>query len=146
MMFGSPYEKTQQEFFNEYQEVYRKIWHQDPRERETAIHSPSPPPASAPWAPAPDAARVHALETELALAHHRIEGLVDAVRHLKQEVQRLRLTHQLVESLSHPHAGATLTDSMLKELIALAHPDKWPDNPLAHEITVRLNTMRELTK
>jgi hypothetical protein len=34
-------------------------------------------------------------------------------------------------------------DHVLKDLISLAHPDKWPGNPLAHEITVALNRLRE---
>jgi hypothetical protein len=34
-------------------------------------------------------------------------------------------------------------DHVLKHLIGLAHPDKWPGNPLAHEITVALNRLRE---
>jgi hypothetical protein len=34
-------------------------------------------------------------------------------------------------------------DHVLKHLIGLAHPDKWPGNPLAHELTVELNRLRE---
>ena len=32
---------------------------------------------------------------------------------------------------------ATL-DRTVRQLIALAHPDRWPDTPLAHELTVAL--------
>jgi len=31
----------------------------------------------------------------------------------------------------------------VRQLIALAHPDRWPDTPLAHEITVALVALRE---
>ena len=34
-------------------------------------------------------------------------------------------------------------DLDMKRMIATAHPDKWPGNPLAHEVTVALNAMRE---
>ncbi len=30
----------------------------------------------------------------------------------------------------------------LRELIALSHPDKWPGNPLAHEVCSRLTDLR----
>lgn len=40
---------------------------------------------------------------------------------------------------------AASIDVDLKKLIALAHPDYWPQNPLAHEITVALNALREKT-
>ena len=33
--------------------------------------------------------------------------------------------------------GATLHRTV-RQLIALAHPDRWPDTPLAHELTVAL--------
>jgi len=31
----------------------------------------------------------------------------------------------------------------VRQLIALAHPDRWPDTPLAHELTVALVALRE---
>lgn len=40
---------------------------------------------------------------------------------------------------------AASLDVDLKKLIALAHPDRWPQNPLAHELTVALNALREKT-
>ena len=36
---------------------------------------------------------------------------------------------------------ATL-DRTVRQLIALAHPDRWPDTPLAHELTVALVALR----
>jgi Topoisomerase DNA binding C4 zinc finger len=37
---------------------------------------------------------------------------------------------------------ATL-ERRVRQLIALAHPDRWPDTPLAHELTVALVALRE---
>src|SRR6266571_1692677 len=37
---------------------------------------------------------------------------------------------------------ATL-DRTVRQLIALAHPDRWPDTPLAHELTVALVALRK---
>jgi hypothetical protein len=37
---------------------------------------------------------------------------------------------------------ATL-DRTVRQLIALAHPDRWPDTPLAHELTVALVALRQ---
>jgi ssDNA-binding Zn-finger/Zn-ribbon topoisomerase 1 len=34
-------------------------------------------------------------------------------------------------------------DRALRDLAALAHPDRWPDNELAHEVTVRLLALRD---
>ena len=31
----------------------------------------------------------------------------------------------------------------VRQLIALAHPDRWPDTPLAHELTVALVALRK---
>jgi hypothetical protein len=31
----------------------------------------------------------------------------------------------------------------VRQRIALAHPDRWPDTPLAHELTVALVALRE---
>src|SRR2546422_5674267 len=37
----------------------------------------------------------------------------------------------------------TLFRSTVRQLIALAHPDRWPDTPLAHELTVALVALRK---
>ena len=34
-------------------------------------------------------------------------------------------------------------DRTVRQLIALAHPDRWPDTPLAHELTVALVALRD---
>jgi hypothetical protein len=34
-------------------------------------------------------------------------------------------------------------DRSVRQLIALAHPDRWPDTLLAHELTVALVALRE---
>jgi len=34
-------------------------------------------------------------------------------------------------------------DRTVRQRLALAHPDRWPDTPLAHELTVALVALRE---
>jgi hypothetical protein len=88
------------------------------------------------------------LEAALAQARDQIDSLEHRIAILTREAQRLQLTRDWAAQLfrTAPVPSRPVTDTMLKELIAFAHPDKWPDNPLAHEITVRLNTMREQTR
>ena len=38
------------------------------------------------------------------------------------------------------HGGGI--ERTVRQLIALAHPDRWPDTPLAHELTVALVALR----
>ena len=58
-----------------------------------------------------------------------------------------RFTESYDEALQDFFAwlGASL-DVDLKKLIALSHPDRWPNNPLAHEVTACLNTLRTKTR
>jgi hypothetical protein len=76
------------------------------------------------------------LARQLAEAQHQITQLQRTNAALSREVWTLKAAAP----------AASLPDTTLKELIVLCHPDKWPDNPLAHEITVRLNKLRETTK
>jgi hypothetical protein len=93
-------------------------------------------------------------EAELLMADVRaqFEDLQRTIISLHQELGAQRtqvqnLTHQLYALRSQAaqrHEATRLElDHVLKHLIALAHPDKWPGNPLAHEITVALNQLRE---
>jgi len=82
----------------------------------------------------------------------QFEDLQRTIISLHQELgaertQVQNLTHQLhalrSQAAQRHEATRLELDHVLKHLIALAHPDKWPGNPLAHEITVALNRIRE---
>jgi ssDNA-binding Zn-finger/Zn-ribbon topoisomerase 1 len=51
-----------------------------------------------------------------------------------------RLDRALV---AQPSSPSDVIEKALRSLIVFAHPDRWPDNPLAHEITVRLTALRD---
>jgi predicted RNase H-like nuclease (RuvC/YqgF family) len=84
--------------------------------------------------------------------HSQIEELKTERRKLKRENDRLqkevaalraeRIAERLVRG-SRQVVPTLDLDRELKLLIANFHPDKHPDNPLAHEITVALNKLRE---
>lgn len=60
---------------------------------------------------------------------------------------RCRFTESYDEALQDFLAWLSASlDVDLKKLIALAHPDRWPNNPLAHEVTSGLNTLRKKTQ
>ena len=65
-------------------------------------------------------------------------GVVRAVEALATQVARNQAAAQRQAATER----ATLERSM-RQLIALAHPDRWPDTPLAHELTVALVALRE---
>jgi len=87
-------------------------------------------------------------DEELALLRRVLAVTQQRLAEAEQENDQLRLhvkqLRDTLESWRHvsPSTPTTL-GAALKRLIALAHPDKWPDNPLAHEITVALNKLRE---
>lgn len=116
--------QSQQDFFSEYIRRYA-----DRIQTPTRPHGDTP-------APAPEARRA-LLEAENA-------HLKTLVTQYQRDLARLKATREIVVDVMG--GGPALADAVLKELIAFAHPDKWPDNPLAHEITVRLNRLREQTK
>lgn len=72
--------------------------------------------------------RVHTLSTEV----------VEAVRTLAQQVAQAQ-----AEAQRYVAAERTILERSVRQLIALAHPDRWPDTPLAHELTVALVALRE---
>src|SRR5215470_12690770 len=72
--------------------------------------------------------RVQTLSTGVVRA---VEALASQVAQIQAEAQRQAATER-----------ATL-ERRVRQLIALAHPDRWPDTPLAHELTVALVALRE---
>ena len=81
---------------------------------------------------------------------------VEALRALKQENARLQkeVGTLRAERMAYTMSQQSKLSSMqkvspaavarrLKQLIAKFHPDLHPDNPLAHEITLALNDVRE---
>ncbi len=69
---------------------------------------------------------------------HMSTGLVQALQTLATELHTMAQQERATER-------ATL-ERTVRQLIALAHPDRWPDTPLAHEITVALVALREILK
>ena len=80
----------------------------------------------------PHDARVQTLST----------GLVQAVQTLATQVVQAQAEAQ-AESQRQLAAERATLDRTVRQLIALAHPDRWPDTPLAHELTVALVALRE---
>ena len=63
-----------------------------------------------------------------------------------REQQLARRILQLESALDDldfaPALEQGLVAKELRGLIAFAHPDRWPDQPLAHEVTARLTDLR----
>jgi len=76
-------------------------------------------------------------------------GVVQAVHTLATQVvqvqteARRQVAHAQAEAQRQVAAERATLDRTVRQLIALAHPDPWPDNPLAHELTVALVALRE---
>jgi hypothetical protein len=92
------------------------------------------------------------LEQSAIAARARIEDLQRTIMSLHQQLGAVNAYAQQMEEQLHAvrsqaaqqHEATRMhLDHVLKHLIGLAHPDKWPGNPLAHEITVALNRLRE---
>jgi len=65
-------------------------------------------------------------------------GLVQAQAEARRQVAEAQAESQRQRATER----ATL-DRTVRQLIALAHPDRWPDTPLAHELTVALVALRQ---
>ncbi|SRR6266446_8506286 len=65
-------------------------------------------------------------------------GLVQAQAEARRQVAEAQAESQRQRATER----ATL-DWTVRQLIALAHPDRWPDTPLAHEFTVALVALRQ---
>jgi hypothetical protein len=60
-----------------------------------------------------------------------------------QAEARRQIAQVQAETQRHVAAERITLERTVRQLIALAHPDRWPDNPLAHELTVALVALRE---
>jgi len=83
--------------------------------------------------------RVQTLSTGVVQAVHALATQVVQV----QTEARRQVAHAQAETQRQVAAERATLDRTVRQLIALAHPDRWPDNPLAHELTVALVAMRE---
>jgi ssDNA-binding Zn-finger/Zn-ribbon topoisomerase 1 len=67
-------------------------------------------------------------------------------RALDEIMLQLEALRSQVDDLRRGGGGSvnsdSLTDNDLKQMIFFAHPDRWPDNPLAHELVCKLNLIR----
>ena len=83
--------------------------------------------------------RVQALSTEVAQA---VQALTTRVAQMQTEARR-QVAHAQADAQRHVAAERATLDRTVRQLIALAHPDRWPDTPLAHELTVALVALRK---
>jgi hypothetical protein len=83
--------------------------------------------------------RVQTLGTGVSQAVH---ALATQVAQVQTAAQR-RVTQAQAEAQRQVAAERATLDRTVRQLIALAHPDRWPDTPLAHELTVALVALRE---
>ena len=76
-------------------------------------------------------------------------GMIQAVQQLAMQVgevqaeARRQVAQAQADAQQQVVAERARLDRTVRQLIALAHPDRWPDNPLAHELTVALVALRE---
>jgi ssDNA-binding Zn-finger/Zn-ribbon topoisomerase 1 len=70
-----------------------------------------------------------------ATAQHQVAAAQAAAQH---QVAAAQAAAQRQVAAERAALGRTV-----RQLIALAHPDRWPDTPLAHELTVALVALRE---
>jgi hypothetical protein len=88
--------------------------------------------------PAYSSARLKDLQRTIVELQHQLGALNAYAQHMEAQLHAVRSQAAQQHEATRMHL-----DHILKHLIGLAHPDKWPGNPLAHEITVALNRMRE---
>src|SRR6266851_3518944 len=60
-----------------------------------------------------------------------------------QAEARRQVAEAQAETQRQMAAERATLDRTVRQLIALAHPDRWPDTPLAHELTVALVALRQ---
>jgi hypothetical protein len=65
-------------------------------------------------------------------------AVVQVLQALAQQVAAAQAPAQQQVAAARAALGRTV-----RQLMALAHPDRWPDTPLAHELTVALVALRE---
>ena len=87
----------------------------------------------------PHDARVQTLSTGLVQA---VQTLATQVGQAQAEARR-QVAEAQAETQRQLAAERATLDRAVRQLIALAHPDRWPDTPLAHELTVALVALRQ---
>ena len=70
----------------------------------------------------------------------RVHALTLQVVQIQAEAQRQVALAQ-AETQRHVAAERAALDRTVRQLIALTHPDRWPDTSLAHELTVALEAV-----
>ena len=60
---------------------------------------------------------------------------------VRTEAQR-QLAQAQVNAQRQMATGGAALDHSMRQRIALAHPDHWPDTPLAHDLTVAMGALR----
>ena len=83
--------------------------------------------------------RVQTLSTGLVQA---VQALATQVAQVRAEAQR-QVAQAQTATQRQVRAEREALRRAMRQLIALAHPDRWPDTPLAHELTVALVALRE---
>jgi hypothetical protein len=83
--------------------------------------------------------RVQTLSTAVVQA---VQTLATQVVQVQTEAQR-QVAHAQAETQRQVAAERATLDRTVRHLIGLAHPDRWPDTALAHELTVALVALRE---
>ena len=82
--------------------------------------------------------RVQSLSTAVVQAVH---VLATQVAQVQTEAQR-QLAQAQADAQRQVAAERATLERTVRQLIALAHPDRWPNTPLAHEVTVALVALR----
>jgi hypothetical protein len=71
----------------------------------------------------------------------RVQTLATQVVQVHAEARR-QVAQAQADAQRHVAAERATLDRTVRQLIALVHPDRWPDTPLAHELTVALVALR----
>lgn len=74
------------------------------------------------------------------------EPLIGRINRMAARITELE--YEMAGRHERPAANSSqvLLAKELRSLIAHAHPDRWPDNPLAHQITSELTRLRDLVR
>ena len=83
--------------------------------------------------------RVQTLSTSVVRA---VQALTTQLAQVQTEARR-QLVQAQADAQRQAAAERATLERRVRQLIALAHPDRWPDTPLAHELTVALVALRE---
>ena len=72
----------------------------------------------------------------------RVQTLATQVVQVHAEARR-QVAYAQADTQRQVAAERAILERTVRQLIALAHPDRWPDTPLAHELTVALVALRK---